>query len=101
GRPPRPYTLLPYTTLFRSLPFGGARHRRHDRVEPVRQQGRDHAVPVLHHELAGDMHGIAKGLGEIDLEALKLAARIPIAEWRIRSEEHTSELQSRENHVCR
>src|SRR2546427_11508580 len=64
-RPPRS-TLFPYTTLFRSLPFG----RQPPLLEPARQ------------------------LGELVLAFL-------FTQLLARSEEHTSELQSQSNVVCR
>src|SRR2546422_9250446 len=74
-RPPRS-TLFPYTTLFRS------RHVRDRRVADGLEVGlrEDNAVPIhevllLEHRV-GDVH-------------------------RVRSEEHTSELQSRLHLVCR
>src|SRR5260370_17215361 len=72
-RPPRS-TLFPYTTLFRSL-------RTQKRAGEV---GPDHAVPFRKVEQV-------RGLANID-------AGIVI---RKRSEEHTSELQSHLNLVCR
>src|SRR5258707_7458290 len=75
-RPPRS-TLFPYTTLFRSA------------AEKVRSLGRraftgraDARVPG---EMAGFVEAAAGALGGVDL----------------RSEEHTSELQSRQYLVCR
>src|SRR2546430_7379099 len=70
-RPPRS-TLFPYTTLFRSL-SGAAHHR----IRPGRSGGAD---PRNH--------------------AAALGAREPGHDDR-RSEEHTSELQSQSNLVCR
>src|SRR3712207_6979134 len=77
-RPPRS-TLFPYTTLFRSI------------------RGRGMALPVFcfalggGRKLAGDGHG---GTSTI--------RRIPIRRKALkRSEEHTSELQSRQYLVCR
>src|SRR5258707_7301245 len=77
-RPPRS-TLFPYTTLFRS--HGAA--PRHDRVTEHgrrRHRGNDH-LPAR-----------AGGGG---------TGADPIAAGRLRSEEHTSELQSRQYLVCR
>src|SRR5690349_22953923 len=72
-RPPRS-TLFPYTTLFRS--------RHGARAEPCRDIGAGHRRP-------------RRGGADIDLDAsCELAARC-------RSEEHTSELQSRRDLVCR
>src|SRR5437667_6575913 len=70
-RPPRS-TLFPYTTLFRSLTRGL-------RVEAVR----DESVPAA------------------DRAALPLRRRRPLRDRRERSEEHTSELQSHHDLVCR
>src|SRR2546430_7253497 len=73
-RPPRS-TLFPYTTLFRS-----------DQAKGWRQANRDH---VRCDELAEPDTRVKAVLGEID----QFLAR--------RSEEHTSELQSQSNLVCR
>src|SRR5690349_24187007 len=70
-RPPRS-TLFPYTTLFRSLLAG-----RRDRDEWRTAGG-------------GERH-----------RAQPLAVRVPDQRKRVRSEEHTSELQSRRDLVCR
>src|SRR3712207_7620951 len=75
-RPPRS-TLFPYTTLFRSPGGGGARPRR-------RRGGRD--------LWAGGTRGAC---GSPGAGRFVSAARTP------RSEEHTSELQSRQYLVCR
>src|SRR3712207_8623866 len=83
-RPPRS-TLFPYTTLFRSgvaavVVLGGA-------VGADRQ-------------LHGEAHGVEVAVGG-DLELLEvLEQRRPVVVGR-RSEEHTSELQSRQYLVCR
>src|SRR2546430_6348261 len=84
-RPPRS-TLFPYTTLFRSLAerlvdHAAALHRR-TRIEQVGP-----AVEVLVFMRAQELR--CAGIGE----TLRDAA--------IRSEEHTSELQSQSNLVCR
>src|SRR3989442_9861330 len=70
-RRPPRSTLFPYTTLFRSL----REERRH----------REHLVPRIEQSL---QHGVERGAG---------------AQHRAegRSEEHTSELQSRPHLVCR
>src|SRR5436309_10312368 len=86
-RPPRS-TLFPYTTLFRSLPTCGARVTASFAIAgwiaaavlALRARalaGRLRAVGDAEHELRGPLAAVA------------------------RSEEHTSELQSRENLVCR
>src|SRR2546430_8208946 len=82
-RPPRS-TLFPYTTLFRSV---------EDQI--AAPGGRD-PVEDLHAGRHGDHH---RREHEEDVEE----ARQPDAEHvvRPRSEEHTSELQSQSNLVCR
>src|SRR5436309_9971898 len=89
-RPPRS-TLFPYTTLFRSksLPVVDDGHRLVgivSRSDVVRALARDDAL------IAEDISRIFNDLDHPD--------------WAVqvrdgRSEEHTSELQSRENLVCR
>src|SRR3712207_6898741 len=83
-RPPRS-TLFPYTTLFRS------RRRVDLQVEPVELQGQARVTGVL-------QDGLVLGQGAalvVDQEQLQLGPDGP------RSEEHTSELQSRQYLVCR
>src|SRR3712207_8053045 len=85
-RPPRS-TLFPYTTLFRSL--AGAAHgsvRRPDSLS--RRTGTDVSLCV------------GKDGGRIRTFA-RDSAQTGAAEHRRRSEEHTSELQSRQYLVCR
>src|SRR3712207_7063392 len=83
-RPPRS-TLFPYTTLFRS----DRRQREHHRQQPRR--GRDRAVierqEVEREQAAAHHH-----------EAGMVGRRKPHP---LRSDEHTSELQSRHYLVCR
>src|SRR2546430_5648778 len=78
-RPPRS-TLFPYTTLFRST-LGD---------EPV-GQSRDIENPLIDAEKADDA-GVHQGDG---------IARFHRTRSEPRSEEHTSELQSQSNLVCR
>src|SRR3712207_8534709 len=79
-RPPRS-TLFPYTTLFRS-------HRllRQGRVEGALRRHLPREFPAHHADLLLLVHGSGAAGGRAD------AAR---------SEEHTSELQSRQYLVCR
>src|SRR5690242_21210136 len=81
-RPPRS-TLFPYTTLFRSFVDGRVGCRR----------GRWRQDPVRHAELEPVAH----------LGALRQRGGVPADEGAgpARSEEHTSELQSHVNLVCR
>src|SRR3712207_7578836 len=79
-RPPRS-TLFPYTTLFRSGALSDPAERG---LVALRQRGHDQARGPLHHHLRPLRHGER--------------AHRPDRE---RSEEHTSELQSRQYLVCR
>src|SRR2546422_3631599 len=79
-RPPRS-TLFPYTTLFRSL------------VPVQRPAFRDvDEAPLEHGALLGECV-----LGEQQVDC----GPVDLVRQRIRSEEHTSELQSRLHLVCR
>src|SRR5690606_42039820 len=74
-------TLFPYATLFRS------------RIGPIGRAARDEDSALL--SLLGRARfGTLASLQEQD-------ARVRESLAALRSEEHTSELQSRENHVCR
>src|SRR5690606_40564296 len=88
-RPPTP-TLFPYTTLFRSVLAGG-----HDVDDGVAD--RDHVVFRLCHE----SFRVARGAATAGTAPREFGALTWPAARAIRSEEHTSELQSRENLVCR
>src|SRR5256885_11916826 len=77
-RPPRS-TLFPYTTLFRSL---------------QRELGRGAGVELQLHDLVG-------GLGRGERLARHGELLIEREHHQVRSEEHTSELQSPCNLVCR
>src|SRR3712207_8830844 len=88
-RPPRS-TLFPYTTLFRSLAGEALRDRPTD---PPRSPGHECKATVqtgLGHAAAPDCK---KRCASAQLGGL--------APRRVRSEEHTSELQSRQYLVCR
>src|SRR3712207_7586131 len=87
-RPPRS-TLFPYTTLFRSREVG-VRHR----LRLYALRGVDHEQrAVARRERARDLVrevDVARGVDQV--QPVRLA---------VRSEEHTSELQSRQYLVCR
>src|SRR2546430_12480956 len=86
-RPPRS-TLFPYTTLFRSdveLHRGLANVK----IDLARRAADVAEIRIRH--LAGTIHDAAH---DRDLDAFEI-------EERARSEEHTSELQSQSNLVCR
>src|SRR3712207_7748196 len=87
-RPPRS-TLCPYTTLFRS----GEHVRDEEVIRPEVVSPEGDAVRLVHDE-AGD-RGALKGMQE---RPLPQPLRRDVDQ---RSEEHTSELQSRQYLVCR
>src|SRR5690606_41824371 len=91
-RPPRRSILFPYTTLFRS--DAGASAGDVVRVVGDHQAARVARIAILvqiqAHRLGGAGHRVPADL-----------ARVHDAVVERRSEEHTSELQSRENLVCR
>src|SRR2546427_8729003 len=86
-RPPRS-TLFPYTTLFRSL----ARHPLHNFASASNTSG--------HHQVANDQATQRQAVFVQDQVENSLALRGLIIRH-LRSEEHTSELQSQSNLVCR
>src|SRR3712207_8779050 len=93
-RPPRS-TLFPYTTLFRSERLHGQDQGRRDRRE-LRQGGPDQQ-PADDLRAEREQHEPAvRGPGGREGEVADRRAREPR-----RSEEHTSELQSRQYLVCR
>src|SRR5205085_12174900 len=81
-RPPRS-TLFPYTTLFRSL--------RSSALRGVARRGDAHAVVDARGEPRGDRHR----------RKAPAIEKTPNSCRPVRSEEHTSELQSQSNLVCR
>src|SRR2546422_4601644 len=83
-RPPRS-TLFPYTTLFRS------------RDELLETDVAFHGDDGARAGARQPVHGLRDLLGH----RLALALREPTHQARLRSEEHTSELQSRLHLVCR
>src|SRR5690606_40803590 len=95
-RRPRRATPFPYTTLFRSNPSPQAAKAARERVkqrmedaEKAFEQRGNEAVIRAQQELARNP----------DFTALPASTREAVEKFR--SEEHTSELQSRENLVCR
>src|SRR2546427_865085 len=95
-RPPRS-TLFPYTTLFRSV----AARRIADQGGEVADQ-EDHLVAqVLQLAHLVEHHGVAQmDVGRRRVQA-QLDAQRHAGGLGTRSEEHTSELQSQSNLVCR
>src|SRR5690606_39749383 len=99
-RPPPRSTLFPYTTLFRSVDSAiltqrqvVAELRRSTKMSPVAQDISARAEAIL--------DGAGQGI-DTDGDGLSDTAEIALSDLTAeRSEEHTSELQSRENLVCR
>src|SRR5690349_24208180 len=93
-RPPPTSTLFPYTTLFRSL-----RHARRTRVFDsgqrwyVSQYACDRTVS---RQAQAHLHG--RHARNVQSPPIPILGR---SNSRLRSEEHTSELQSRRDLVCR
>src|SRR3712207_8185893 len=85
-RPPRS-TLFPYTTLFRSV-LAEADVLEEREVHAVGRRAVDDAA----RRVAGDVRHVGRRGGRVGLEAGGVEPR---------SEEHTSELQSRQYLVCR
>src|SRR3712207_7533331 len=92
-RPPRS-TLFPYTTLFRSVGGGVADvvgARPDDPREALAQAGDDRGGLV---DRQRGLRDVGHALRVLDLEGVHVGLAL-------RSEEHTSELQSRQYLVCR
>src|SRR5207249_11960397 len=96
-RPPRS-ALFPYTTLFRSVDRDLGPDREHRLADPLLGMGTDRG---------GSEHDAASAISDEDeparLQSRRAGAR-GVADLRRRvdrSEEHTSELQSRFDLVCR
>src|SRR2546430_6826461 len=86
-RPPRS-TLFPYTTLFRSQHLAGGGHV--EVADEVSDRNVEHAA-------AAPRRGPGNGIDRTIVEC----RRGQHFDARVRSEEHTSELQSQSNLVCR
>src|SRR2546428_14167622 len=98
-RPPRS-TLFPYTTLFRSVI--GSDHLQRGAVRDNRaalDPETTHADPKHRRLIVRDQHGGPSFLLKPAKTLEALAEEIGVAHTR--SEEHTSELQSRSDLVCR
>src|SRR5260370_41088391 len=98
-RPPRS-TLFPYTTLFRSQ-INQARVPGGDLHAPIAERGR----PAADRIEGVERRLVADKLREVDGGSLdRFHSPLPIffsASCALRSEEHTSELQSHLNLLCR
>src|SRR5690606_41416092 len=99
-RPPRP-ALFPYTTLFRSLEID--EHAFLDKwnefAEKLKSENKITLYTIMHSgsPRLEDHRILVEVENAVQMEQLRLG-KIDILN---RSEEHTSELQSRENLVCR
>src|SRR5438034_4872403 len=89
-RPPRP-TLFPYTTLFRSVPDEGGE-------EKVAAEGITRGVAAQTARQRPEARGEEHEVPGAEPERREAPARHG---WQDRSEEHTSELQSHSDLVCR
>src|SRR5205085_12082678 len=100
--PPQPtYTLFPYTTLFRSAydlrPVQGSEGVAVGDREGV--YGAHVAALLVGREQHVRRPARLQDLGEVD-EAVAVGQRLVDVLLHLRSEEHTSELQSQSNLVC-
>src|SRR3712207_7357743 len=85
-RPPRS-TLFPYTTLFRSL---------------IKQLGQDGHTIFLSSHLLSEVEQVCSDVAIVQQGKMRLQGRVrDLLGQTTRSEEHTSELQSRQYLVCR
>src|SRR5690606_40634416 len=94
-RPPR-LTLFPYTTLFRST---GGVYKARERIHRIMADIRLLAIPASRSRVADSDPNCDRFYRFAPAHAV--AARCTGHCSTCRSEEHTSELQSRENLVCR
>src|SRR5690606_40374509 len=98
--PPLP-PLFPYPTLFRSSPLRRVRGRGWNGPCP----GRRAAAPAFFGSRHSRRGAMLRGLIGPSTVVARLKEGLDLSsasvKWIARSEEHTSELQSRENLVCR
>src|SRR5690606_42063324 len=95
-RPPRS-TLFPYTTLFRS-----ASHKNKKLLEVITPEDRGCQLSLFVHGKGRELFDYLMENGVIvDWREPNVIRLAPVPLYNSRSEEHTSELQSRENLVCR
>src|SRR5690606_41815457 len=92
-------TRLPYTTLFRSENLPPLRHPRayHRDTLPERPQQIRSTVPEHTAAILQGLKELVRLTGGVKTSSVSCGKQNPLH----RSEEHTSELQSRENLVCR
>src|SRR5207302_10031119 len=97
--PPHTSTLFPYTTLFRS-----SQKLVSPIFSPATKAESGHDENITYDQMRKDIgDDLATKLRDASLELYKYASDFSARRGLIlaRSEEHTSELQSRENLVCR
>src|SRR5690606_40758937 len=90
--------LIPYTTLFRSI------RTLNGRVEVLENQISTLVQEKENGENSEDSQKITllqEAMAKMELQIQKLEHELLGSSQNVRSEEHTSELQSRENLVCR
>src|SRR2546426_6862743 len=92
-RRPRRSTLFPYTTLSRSNQAEQSRRVQGAEVE----RNTEELPPPVQRKPYGEQRGLIEG----DLEQEREEVKRPVSLRGARSEEHTSELQSPCNLVCR
>src|SRR5207253_10243704 len=100
-RPPPSSPLFPYTTLFRSPRSDrGAPDRRDDPIAVAvlfhMGEAREGIVEALDAHLVRHQHVVDAAARRLRLRSILIDRRVPAG----RSEEHTSELQSRGHLVC-
>src|SRR3712207_9172075 len=98
-RPPRS-TLFPYTTLFRSAEGGQPCEEARGAADtcPRRRPAQEGAGALIHEPLVAVCRvALIDGLGDLRPEQRDAGG----VDAPVRSEEHTSELQSRQYLVCR
>src|SRR5690606_40557414 len=99
-RPPPRSTLFPYTTLFRSVHHFGKSFR--NSSFRTRKEPRRCLKKFRERSLSGDSTNPQKSVIEFSISPALLCWQQACPDLSApRSEEHTSELQSRENLVCR
>src|SRR5690242_5415011 len=91
-------TLFPYTTLFRSSPVDGGARREDDPVDPAILHGAQQHRGARDVLLVGVQRALHRDSGVLESGHVDDAAHLVLVD---RSEEHTSELQSHVNLVCR
>src|SRR3712207_7443057 len=92
-RPPRS-TLFPYTTLFRSVTDGNDLEFARQIIEKYDLDSRARAILISPVWNEADLIEVANWVAASKLKNIRM-------QLQLRSEEHTSELQSRQYLVCR